>query len=782
MKKISLNALLPSMMAAAGCVSVYTFPALNIYLANKEQFAVRTLPVLAVTTVLFSAAVLLAGTVIFLFRKRKYFPEILSFTAALGVCGVIQYHFSSSFFPDYLKEDIELFDLVLMASVNFVLIVLPFAAAWKMRKIIAQNIVKISLVLLLTQLAYGFLPAVTNRNKAAGEYDFVDYSFTEKDKFTFGSSDNVIVLVVDAMGEGIAKEMIGKYPEIKEILKDFTMCDKLTSPVPQTMYAVPAMLSGIPYPVDEDGTPIDALHARFLDQACRSEHSLFQALKKLDFRTEGYSFILQTISYSPDVIDNSIPIPKEIQKSSLLLIFATMLDKFAPVKLHNKPDFLNPQTELANEESEESAGVFDRIFYRALAEKFTVGETGKVFKYLHIHGAHDPVHTDEELRETADASRLDQLRGSFKIVDLLLKKLKQHSLYDNATIVITGDHSETYGPQTICFVKRRNVKREAMAVNSTPHTVSDIAGTILDEYGVASPLAYIKRDEENPEPDVIPESAAIQKYAVFSKWEKQEYPDFIPADEFLQSKATLQDGCLVIESFPDGRGVIRKFRLRIASDDDDAPSVFYADCGIPGNFRYFKSGKLDLPDGVYRVQLETLYRSHTADEHLALVSRRLLNKFLIIQKGVPQLAETSGAASKKRLKTGKKIKFQLRKEYPMMQLPEGGVVKAEYILIPDGSTIMLDLAPGEASFIQIDIANKILDPCYINVSASNGYKVRQQIVDVNKTSVKIPVEKLVLDEQLYVNLGFEVPSKIRKNIGFNLKIKISGISREKKSR
>ena len=112
-----------------------------------------------------------------------------------------------------------------------------------------------------------------------------------------------------------------------------------------------------------------------------------------------------------------------------------------------------------------------------------------------------------------------------------------------------------------------------------------------------------------------------------------------------------------------------------------------------------RSKKLDLPDGVYRVQLDTLYTCNAnLEEHLRLISRRLLNKFLIIENGIPKLSSSSGTTAENKLKVGKKLEFLLLKEYPMLRLPQGGIFKAGYILIPDGSTIIINLAPGKSIF------------------------------------------------------------------------------------
>ena len=47
-----------SLIAVAGCASVYTFPAVYIYLTNKDQFAVKTPLVLSVIFAMVKASLL----------------------------------------------------------------------------------------------------------------------------------------------------------------------------------------------------------------------------------------------------------------------------------------------------------------------------------------------------------------------------------------------------------------------------------------------------------------------------------------------------------------------------------------------------------------------------------------------------------------------------------------------------------------------------------------------------------------------------------------------------
>ncbi len=121
------------------------------------------------------------------------------------------------------------------------------------------------------------------------------------------------------------------------------------------------------------------------------------------------------------------------------------------------------------------------------------------------------------------------------------------------------------------------------------------------------------------------------------------------------------------------------------------------------------------------------------------------------------------------------------KSYPMIKLPSGGEFKAGYFLIPNGSTLRVDLAPGEEGYVKFAVGSKLLDPCYLNVSACNGFKKRYQVVSTSGVEVKIPVGKTHLDEPLYVNFEFEIPPVFKRNLNSPLKIRIQRVSREKNS-
>ena len=101
----------------------------------------------------------------------------------------------------------------------------------------SANAVKLSVIAIITQivpLGYHFL---TNPR---GDYTHYDFTVSEKNKFVFGKDSNVLVIVVDSMGEALFKEALNEFPELRESFKDFTCFDRMVSQSAHT-FAVPAM-------------------------------------------------------------------------------------------------------------------------------------------------------------------------------------------------------------------------------------------------------------------------------------------------------------------------------------------------------------------------------------------------------------------------------------------------------------------------------------------------------------------------------------------------------------
>ena len=83
-----------------------------------------------------------------------------------------------------------------------------------------------------------------------------------------------------------------------------------------------------------------------------------------------------------------------------------------------------------------------RKAYRAMAKPgdFTDSDSDKQFTFIHFDGCHNSYY-DEQWGTSGDTSIVISVRNSFQIIKGYIQALKDKGVYDDSTIIITGDHS-----------------------------------------------------------------------------------------------------------------------------------------------------------------------------------------------------------------------------------------------------------------------------------------------------------------------------------------------------
>ena len=594
-----INHILPCLWVSSALSMLLFAPGAVLYFTNPDQFNIGPIFLLisfaiAITT----TTILLASLSAILHMKSPTVTQAFSMACCCDI--FLQYHVWSSYFFNWDIEYHFSSEFLLLAIIHCIFLLLPFAVAWFFQNFFGRHAVRLSWVILLSQ-------AVVMMNSIAHykepKYDFKQYTFSEKEKFTFGSQENIIIMVVDCMGEGICKEVLDKYPDFKESMRDFTCFDRMISPLPWTMYAVPAMISGINFPRKDFRIPSDDDHAAYLTNACKADSSLFIALKQKGFRTEGYPFLLPTISYSPDVLDNSIRLYISRRKENLCKIGEELFKKLCPFFLWPLfvPSNSLPFLTFTEHHPYGTRETFDQAFHRHLQKESRIGKHPSVFKYLHLQGAHETITIDENMDRTVNGLKYKQLRGSLRNFQLLLQQLKSLGLYDNATILLVGDHTECYDIHNIAFVKRRHEHREAMAFNSVPCQISDIDGFILKEYGIPTDLPSLY--DQPPiwsDGDVRPEQT---RYVDFSPWSPcSELPDeagSIPSSCRMQ----IDQQSVIFENFIDNRQIALQTQANLYLSQSDSDRKWMATLDYSQRFACLRTSLDGFPDGNYEMQL-----------------------------------------------------------------------------------------------------------------------------------------------------------------------------------
>ena len=233
--------LLPTLLPGISFAAALLCPLGSIFLNNKGQFTLNTATAVQWFLFLLGVITLLCAAPLALYRKRPAVYSVLNAVfLSLAVTLLIHQQFWSEIFPKETFDRNLSRDTVFLTVFHLILLLTPVAAAIRFRERVLKwtgKITSVIVLLVLTSLAF---PVFSK--PAAEDYDFKNYALLENDKFTVASDRNIIIVVVDCMGERIIKEVLRKFPEMQQVLKDFTCFDNMVSPLPRTMYAVPAML------------------------------------------------------------------------------------------------------------------------------------------------------------------------------------------------------------------------------------------------------------------------------------------------------------------------------------------------------------------------------------------------------------------------------------------------------------------------------------------------------------------------------------------------------------
>ncbi|NMA20099.1 MAG: hypothetical protein GX927_05930 [Lentisphaerae bacterium] len=712
-RRSSLAALCSSVVIAGSLV----LPCIELFCSNRAEFTFGLGRVLLISAAFAVFVILLLWPLQMLFRHCKFFDTLIALMLATGAAIWLQYAFYSEIVPDLSSDQVGFTPIVLLFMLfNLLLLLLPYALFLWQKKWFVRHCLEVTVIILAPQL----LPVVWKMaTYTQPNYDFYEYTIDEDEKFTFAKEENVILLVVDAMGEYIFRQVWQKYPELRQSLKDFTCFDRMVSTVPSTSYAVPAMLSGINYSGNhlEDG---EAKHAEYLKMACWSENSLLLNFKKLGWHTDAYPFILQTVCYSPELLDNAVIRNDHEQSNQLLLdvLFSRMTPLFLKFLLKDSYLMLTDPFVTPLESSAVSMDdPYDWTFYQQLGKRAAIGTFDKGFKYLHLQGAHAYIRTDEHLEYTYNTDVVRQLRGSLKNLELLIEKLKELGLYDQALIVVSGDHSERYTQETVTMIKRAGETHEQMQFNSLPAKLSDLAGTVLAEKKLRPvqlslfsypPVISTGETRLSVIPTILPVGTWSKKADATDPFQEE----LVLSDmNFVTEKDCLRIPVSGNKELPtEVLFMVQHLHNKeiwqtesVALREDSLPPNFYQLSleGLPdGDYILFQVDKYTVQDTSFTNEIST-----TSDSY----NIAYFPHYLILRNALPSFSKRYPGIIPRPMTINEKIVFEAMKPYPQLIIPDDSTRTRFGLRLKENSTLEV-LLPEAEKRLSLLLDMKIITP------------------------------------------------------------------------
>lgn len=265
---------------------------------------------------------------------------------------------------------------------------------------------------------------------------------TYKNLNQLSKGKNVVFFLVDRFDVRYFEKLQKNEPECLEILDGFTFYNDYTSLYCRTYPAVTSILTGKEN--DFEGTRLNYFKNAYKDGGPLRE--LYNNGYRVNVYTEKY-YVYDDASYMSDYTDNIsgvkgyvIDSNAELSKDMLRLSLSTYL----PFTMKNLVGYMSTPDFNAHAIYESDAPAYDadmKNVYEYITEnEFTTVKTDGQFSFIHIYGCHTPVKYNLNWEEEESNDTNMALKQSLMIIGEYIEEMKRLGLYEDATIVITGDH------------------------------------------------------------------------------------------------------------------------------------------------------------------------------------------------------------------------------------------------------------------------------------------------------------------------------------------------------
>lgn len=477
--------ILTSLLAGCGLpLATILLPTLTAYskmAKNLDMGLWEFFPVVIAMFVLVSAIL----TVVLIFTKSTVRDTIFSLSAGITVAAFLQNALTSASFVGFPADGGWVSDEVWKLILNFSMwVAIITASVWygilwdksdAGRKMLAL-MMSVAMIFQCVAVIPGAVSAVNKTESTAA--DSTEKSFlTTENMFEVSKKDNIIVFVVDRFDTNYYDEQVAKDPDAFKDFDGFTYYSDYIAKFPRTYPAISSMLSG-------EYSDFSMSKGDYFDKVY-SQSPFLKDLEKNNYKINVY--IPEMYAYdNAESFDGRVANASSNIKFSIgdrIIIAFGMLERGAYFWF---PDMLKSQKVSLAAMNEGIMALKNLTKYELddvkVYQEFC--ETGLYtqsrqnnFTFLHLRGCHSPFTMDEECNpvEKNSVGSYEQTKGTFKFIREYLQQMKDKGLYEDATIVILGDHAalrtdrKVYvEPELTAFMIKESGKA------GTPFTESDV--------------------------------------------------------------------------------------------------------------------------------------------------------------------------------------------------------------------------------------------------------------------------------------------------------------------
>ena len=353
---------------------------------------------------------------------------------------------------------------------------------------------------------------------------------TVKNLDTLASGENVIVFIVDRFDYEYYDVALENCPGIYDELDGFTYFADYVTKYPRTFPGALHVLTGVE-------TDFSLSHDEYMTKAYKeSEH--LQAIKQQGFDvniyTDDYYCYEDAADMSAYAENLSGNVSYRIVQSANLSLDMIRLSlyRYLPFCMQGLVGNISTPTfdKYVDYDmvSDPYATDMSKVYSLMAEDEFSLRESEKGYSFIHIDGCHKSTAYDFDFNplpegdpENLRNSTENVMTQSFKIISRYLAEMKRLGVYEDATIIITGDHAnirwDTKVPDdfyvTALLVKPAGVCEGEIKNNYAQLDVDNVLATIKEASGI-----------ETDEPTVfeVPEGEEQVRTLMFQRSYKDE--------------------------------------------------------------------------------------------------------------------------------------------------------------------------------------------------------------------------------------------------------------------
>ena len=489
-KKITGRQLLPGVfISLAISFLIFLYAPIDLYCANISEFwfDFSTLLLTAFGMFTVSMLVLLLIYVIALWVHPKVYRIALTGGLALFICTYIQGNYMIDRLPPldgtsiwWGKYDVLRMDTLMLWGI--VLTIAIIAAIFLKKEKFENTIMFISGVMALMLLVTVCSTILTSGALTPK----VHMHISVENEFQMSEEENFVIFVLDTADSREFTAMLEDHPEYREIFSDFTYYENMMGNYSCTMNAVAYILSGKWF---ENQEPLDEyLNDVYLNSP------LWEDLRNRGYRIDLYEDDIRALDDS--VVDNFANVyHTTVSPSSYLELAKEELKlvgfRYAPYDLKRyceTREVYFDELQVSKPDGT-TAGTFtenNMDFKVALDENgVTVDQAGKIFKFIHLEGAHAPFIYGENMDYVPGGDYRQNMEASITLAKNYIQALKESGAYDNTAIIVMADHGyngqgdETdrdvwMRPTPMFLVKGKEEQHDTMQISEAPVSYVDL--------------------------------------------------------------------------------------------------------------------------------------------------------------------------------------------------------------------------------------------------------------------------------------------------------------------